>query len=355
MITEGGRFSQYQVGSVYFGGGTPTVMRPAALDGIVRELQNSIPHASDCELAIESSPSRATPVQLKQLREIGFRRISFGVQSFVDEELAVIGRHHTAADAIQSIADAHAAGFQNVNVDLIYGLGGQTLRDWEKSLAVAVGQRPETVTVYPLTFRSRTAFGKSFKISADGFPSPAERHEQYELARNFLVAKGYRQLTMVAFAGETGGNLHEQNEFLGVPTVGFGAGALSYGPNYHYTSGHYHDSTPNAISISQYETRVRSGEPPIEAGIYLDLDEQMRRHLVMRLPSVGVTSDDFANRFGVRPEMRYGDLLRVLRDHDLVDIGANHIRLTALGVRSSSLVADILASERVRTAAASYG
>lgn len=355
LVTENERFSEYQVKSVYFGGGTPTVMSPTALDGIVRELQQSIPHGSDCALAVESAPGRATSTQLRQLRKTGFRRISFGVQSFVDEELAAMRRHHTGADALKSMEEAHEAGFENVNVDLIYGLGGQALRAWERSLSAAVSGLPETITVYPLTFRSRTPFGKSFKANVDGFPSPAERHELYEFARNFLVSEGYRQLTMVAFARDGGGNLHEQNEFLGVPTIGFGAGALSYGPNYHYTSGHYHDKTPNAIAVSQYVTAVCSGELPIQAGIHLDREEQMRRHLVMRLLSVGVKSDEFANRFGIRPEVRYGDLLRSLREHDLAEIGAEHILLTAKGIRSSSLVADLLASERVRAAAANYG
>lgn len=354
LVTENRRFSEYQVKSVYFGGGTPTVMSPSTLDSIVRELQNRLPHGSDCELAIESAPGRATPAQLGQLRKTGFRRISLGVQSFVDEELAAMRRHHTAADALKSIAEAHQAGFKNVNVDLIYGLSGQSLSAWQRSLSAAVSGLPETITIYPLTFRSRTPFGKSFKADGDRFPSPTERDELYEFARHFLFSKGYRQLTMVAFARDGGGNFHEQNEFLGIPTVGFGAGALSYGPNYHYTSGHYHDKTPNTIAISQYMTAVQSGELPIQAGIFLDREEHMRRHLVMRLLSVGVQPAEFANRFGIRPEVEFSGLFGLLREHGLLAIGPEHIHLTPKGIRSSGLVADLLASERVGTAAASY-
>ena len=355
LVAHDGRFSNYHVDSAYFGGGTPTVMSPAKIDGLVGELKSRLSLGATCELAIESAPVHISPSGMKQLRATGFRRISFGVQSFIDQELADMGRHHTTTDAFRSIDDAHAAGFHNVNVDLIYGLSRQTLRTWEQSLSAAVSHDPETITVYPLAFRQHTAFGKAFRINNEAFPSPAKRSELYELARDFLQMHGYKQLTMVAFAREKGGNRHDYNEFLGIPTVGFGAGALSYGPNYHYTSGHYHDRTPNTTAISTYVASVMNGAIPIQAGIYLDDDEHMRRYLIMRLLSMGVKSADFEARFGFDPAARFGDALRFLRECELIEIDRALIRLTPAGIRCSSLVADTLASDRVSSAAASYG
>ena len=354
-VSETGRLSSYAVDSVYFGGGTPTVMSPKAIDRIIRSLTKQLRHERGCEFAIESAPGGTKRQDLLQLRNLGFRRISFGVQSFLDAELKAMQRNHTAAEAQMSIEDAHDVGFENVNIDLIYGLIGQTIDTWQASLSMAVSKSPQTITIYPLAIRRKTAFGKMQRTDANQFPAPEERRKSYELAREFLLSAGYRQLTMVAFAREGGGNLHEQNEFSGVPTVGFGAGALSYGPTYHYTSGHYHDNLPNTVVISEYEQTVKKYELPIRAGYRLDRDEQMRRHIILRLLSGGLDLGEYLERYGVSPDQVYGNLLHSLRDNNLIDIDGRKMTLTPEGLRNSSFVADFLASEKVKIAAANYG
>jgi len=342
-----------EVDSLYFGGGTPSVLPPQVLKEIVVELRRLFRFAPDAELAIEAAPNSTDDVALRELMQIGFQRLSFGIQSFDAHELRAMGRPYEADLGRRMASAAVWAGFGNVNVDLIYGLPGQSVQTWLRNVETAVALGAQTITIYPLTIRARTRFGRRHEEAPDSFPRGGEVYRLYDTAVDVLSSHGYRQYTFAAFAKEGGGNRHEVNEFSGVPTLGLGVAALSYAPDFHYTSGDYLEGR-TALVIADYLRAVAEGALPVRSGIVLDEDEARRRHVILRMLYAGLDREEYAARFGEPVESRFDAEFETLRREDCVDeIGARLV-LSRRGRRFSSLVAELFASERVKRLAASY-
>jgi oxygen-independent coproporphyrinogen III oxidase len=176
----------------------------------------------------------------------------------------------------------------------------------------------------------------------------------YDAAVEFLSFRGYRQLTMAAFAKEGGGSRHEFNEFTGVPTLGFGVSALSYAPSVHYTSGNYVEAVPNAQIIEDYFQAIDTGRIPVRTGIWLNRDELRRRYLILRLLYTGANRADYHARFGEIVEENFGLELGILREQNCVQETETHIQLSPRGRRFSKLVVELLASERVKDLSTVY-
>jgi oxygen-independent coproporphyrinogen-3 oxidase len=348
------RSEQLMVDSVYFGGGTPSLLSADALGMIMRELRALFPFNVDAELAIEATPDAVDEAKLHDLRRIGFSRISFGVQTFDAIELRAMGRTYDPGLSRRATAAAIGAGFPNVNVDLIYGLPGQTDRTWRTNLEVAVGLGAPTITIYPLTLRVKTQLGHQHHATPASFDLGESTYQRYDAARDFLAEHDYHQYSMAGFATGGGGSRHECNEFKGTPTVGLGAAALSYAPGIHYTSGDYLDTRSPTGIITDYMQAVDSGKLPIRTGIVLNADEKQRRHIIMHLLHDGVDREVFQQRFGEPMEYRFSTELAILTQEDCLRDQDGRLALSQGGRRFSSLVADLFASASVRRLAGAY-
>ena len=153
-----GLFSSFD--TVYFGGGTPSLLSPAALGGLVECFQNRFGLSEDCEITLEANPGDLDTKTAREIRKTGINRLSLGVQSFSEEDLMFLGRRHRVPEAVQAIEAGRAAGFENLGIDLIFGLPGQTGVRWQKGLAFALSFEPEHLSAYQLTPEEGTPLGK---------------------------------------------------------------------------------------------------------------------------------------------------------------------------------------------------
>lgn len=347
-------WKEAEIDSLYFGGGTPTLLAISELKHIIQHLRGRFSFRLNAELAIESAPSSVDEVKLNDLLELGFRRISFGVQSFDDVELRSMGRNQDSGFSKRMVSAAVLAGFENVNVDLIYGLPNQSLRSWIENIQTATSLGVQTITIYPLTLRERTGFGRRYRAVPQDFPRNNLLYQYYDTSVDLLSSYGYSQKTMATFAKRGGGCRHEANEFKGTPTLGLGASALSYAPTIHYTSGSYFEPTPVATVLADYFSAIDKCELPIRSGIALNRDESSRRHLILGLLYLGIDRDEFRIKFGEPLETWFSLELEVLRGEGCIDEKGTRITLSQRGRRFTSLVVGLLASDGVKELSTGY-
>ena len=248
--------SQQEVSSVFFGGGTPSVLPAEWISEILGELRRQFLIGADAEITIETNPGTVDAGKLQMYRAVGINRISFGCQSFQDEELKLLGRIHTVREIKESVQLAREAGFANINLDLMSGLPGQTLSSWEDTLRQAIALQPEHISAYSLIIEEETPFFALYgeedeqPVRADAggreaaqhvgtecggrsnLPLPDEESERrmYERTGEILTEAGYRQYEISNYAKEGYVCRHNLGYWTGVPYIGFGLGASGYLP-----------------------------------------------------------------------------------------------------------------------------
>lgn len=181
------------VHTVFFGGGTPSIMSPSELDHILTALRDNFSLIEDVELTIEANPDTVDCAYLAALHELGFNRLSFGVQSIHPVELELLGRTHSIDTVIRATSMGRQAGFDNINLDLIYGLPDQSVGQWEESLAAVINIRPEHLSLYCLTIEQGTPLFRQLRNGLLSEPDPDVAADQYELATEILTAAGFSQ------------------------------------------------------------------------------------------------------------------------------------------------------------------
>lgn len=216
------------VETIFFGGGTPSLLRTAAIGRLLDTVARSCSVAPDAEVTIEANPGTVERGRLAGLRRAGFNRLSIGIQSFQPDLLATLGRIHGPEDSRAAITAARAAGFENLNLDLIFGIPGQTRKAWEADLAELLRHEPEHVSTYDLTYEPGTPF---HAWRASGRLRPLDEEDQlwmYEHARAVLRAAGYAQYEISNFARPGRAARHNRSYWRGADYLGLGAGAHSY-------------------------------------------------------------------------------------------------------------------------------
>lgn len=217
-------FSGYEADTVYFGGGTPSYLGPRRLAALLEAVQAACDVTPDAEITLEANPdSAADPAALSALRRAGFNRISLGMQSAGDEELKALGRVHTMAQVRASVEAARKAGFENLSLDLIYGLPGQGLPRWRESLAAAAELAPEHLSCYGL----KAEEGTPLYARRDTLPGDEVQAALYLEAVGFLEARGYLQYEISNFARPGRASRHNLKYWTLGEYAGFGPGAHS--------------------------------------------------------------------------------------------------------------------------------
>lgn len=208
--------------TVYFGGGTPSLLGAERLSRILDAVRERFDIAGDAEITLEANPLDLA--QPEALRNAGFNRLSLGVQSAHDEELAMLGRRHTFADARHTVETARRAGFENLSLDLMYGLPGQTLDRWEQSVRALLALSPEHISCYALKLSENVPL---FAREAE-LPDDETQLAMYLSVTEALGAAGYRQYEISNYARAGRESRHNRKYWLGVPYYGFGPGAHSF-------------------------------------------------------------------------------------------------------------------------------
>jgi putative oxygen-independent coproporphyrinogen III oxidase len=214
--------------TVFFGGGTPSVLTGAQLGEILQHLDRQFGLAPNAEISMEIDPGTFDRAGLQAYQSAGINRFSFGVQAFQPELLAACGRAHTVDDIAQSLDYIQQAGITNYSLDLISGLPHQTIDQWQDSLQQAIAYAPTHIATYDLTIESGTVFGKRYRPGDRPLPSDASTAAMYRIADRFLSAAGYAHYEVSNYAKPGYQCQHNRTYWANASFYGFGMGATSY-------------------------------------------------------------------------------------------------------------------------------
>ena len=253
--------------TLYLGGGTPSLLSAAELAVLLDSLRENFHFAADTEITLEANPDDITPPLLRSYRGLGINRLSVGVQSFDDRELEFLGRRHDAAQAVQALVGAREVGFANLGLDLMYGLPGQTLEQWQKNLEAALEFEPAHLSCYQLTLEAGTPLGR--RQAQGQFPRLAEEMERefFLFTSTFLEDRGYVHYEISNFArGEEHRSRHNCKYWNHSPYLGLGPAAHSHQEGRRWW---------NHRSLQDYCRALQAGEAPV-AGEEVLTPEQRR-------------------------------------------------------------------------------
>lgn len=226
--------SKRPIQTIFFGGGTPSLMAPRSLDSILQAVDRSFALAADMEITMEANPGTVDAAYLTAVHELGVNRLSYGVQSANPKELALLEREHDFAEVIQAMAAARTAGFYDINLDLIYGVPGQSLGSWEKSLQAALSLEPTHFSLYCLTIEPGTPMQRWLQNGRIEPPDPDLAADQYELASRLLMENGFGQYEISNWALTGRECRHNLTYWRNQAYLGFGAGAHGHADGYRY-------------------------------------------------------------------------------------------------------------------------
>ena len=214
--------------TIYLGGGTPSTLSMEQLKRICDTVYAAYQVSPAPEVTIECNPDDLTPDFLAQLKQLPFNRISMGVQSFNDTQLKRLGRRHDAAKARQAVANARAAGYRNISIDLIFALPGSTIDEWEHDLESAIALRPDHLSAYNLTYEERTPIHRALERGDFTELSEEENIAQFQMLISRLKEAGYRHYEISNFALPGRESRHNSSYWNDTPYIGCGAAAHSY-------------------------------------------------------------------------------------------------------------------------------
>ena len=308
-----GYLSGKQIDTIYFGGGTPTLLHPRQLALLLDFLKSSFAVDPGAEITLEANPDDLSTDRIRQYREAGFNRISIGIQSFHDDHLRFMNRRHDSRQAAESVHMALEGGISNISIDLIYGIPGMTADQWKRNVATAAGLPVTHISAYHLTIESGTRFGKLRRQGLFSEIPDEESVTQYRILREILDSAGYDQYEISNFARSGLESRHNSKYWTGEEYLGLGPSAHSFnGSGRHW----------NPRSLAAYTRQVERRElPPGE-----EVNERMRRneYVMTRLrTSRGISESDFNIRFGPRawPVLMEAALPHLRRGYLLVDRG----------------------------------
>jgi oxygen-independent coproporphyrinogen-3 oxidase len=221
-------FGSFSYDTIYIGGGTPSLLNPDELAGVLRNIYANFHIEKEAEITVECNPSSLTEEKIAGYLENGINRISLGVQSFDEANLKTLGRLHTAGDALEKFRLLRNIGFENINIDLIYGIPGQTAADWESDLATITDLGPEHISAYNLIIESGTEFGRLYEQNRLELPSDEEQSQMYGILNKYLSKAGYERYEISNFARPGFECRHNLKYWTGKPYLGLGPSAVSF-------------------------------------------------------------------------------------------------------------------------------
>ncbi len=338
-----------------FGGGTPTFLTATELERLCDIAEHRMgARLGAIPLSVETSPATATPDRLAVLAARGTTRLSIGVQSFDEAEARAAVRPQRRADVEAALGHARAAGFPVLNIDLIYGIDGQTEASWLRSLDAALAWRPEELYLYPLYVRPLTGLGRR---TPDG-PDPewdARRLRLYRAGRDHLLAHGYVQGSMRSFRrADAPAEGPEDYACQTDGMTGLGCGARSYTRDLHYSFDYAVGAHEVRALVDAYVGTADFTRA--EYGRVIDADERRRRHLLQSLlQAAGLDRAEYRARFGTDPAEDYPAELTAFAAKGWLDEQETGVlRLTPEGLAHSDAVGPRLFSPAVRAAMAAY-
>lgn len=299
--------------TLYLGGGTPSLLSAENLQKIVHGIRSGYAFSEDAEMTIECNPDDLDDSKLEKLLELGFKRISIGIQSFREEDLTLMRRSHSASQAAISVQKAFSAGFSNITIDLIYGIPGQTSEHWRDNILRALDLPVNHISAYHLTFESGTVFDHWRKKGRIAPVGEDESVKMYRLLRKELSGAGFEHYEISNFAKEGFRSRHNQIYWSGEAYLGFGPSAHSFNGSSRYW---------NVGSLKKYMKALAAGEA-ISEKEDLSAREQYHDYLITSLRTrEGADPRIIRTRFGKELEDHFQ--LRAdkfLKEGLMIDLG----------------------------------
>lgn len=310
--------------SVFIGGGTPTCLAAGELAAILEAAAKIFTLSPGCEITVEANPGTVCLIKLRDLAAAGFNRLSLGVQSFDDRLLRVLGRLHTAGEASGAFTMARAAGFANINIDLIFGIPGQTARESENTLCETVRMAPEHIAAYSLQVEEGTPLAQSIE-RGEIAPCPEELDlAMYRGAIDNLKSAGYSHYEISNFARPGRESRHNLGYWRNRPYLGLGPAAHSYLGGCRFF---------NEPSLESYIDRLSRGELPLAGREELSPETEMSETMFTGLRLTGgVDLAGFHRRFGRPAQAVYREQIKKLAGMGLVEQAGGFLRLTGRGL-----------------------
>ena len=291
--------ANHPVHTIFFGGGTPSLLTANQLELILSSIHASFHLATETEVSLEANPGTCSREFLQDIKTLGFNRISFGVQSANPNELRLLERIHDYGDVVNAVKWSRQARFDNLNIDLIYGLPEQTMADWQKTVNLILGLHPEHLSLYALTLEHGTPFGRWAKRGLLPIPDPDLAAEMYEWAGERLPMNGFEQYEISNWSKPGRECRHNLQYWRNETYLGFGSGAHGYGGGIRYS---------NVLRIKTYINRlltsVEDDYPfplsPATVNKHRNTPKEDMQETMMtglRLTGEGISSTEFRQRF----------------------------------------------------------
>lgn len=315
------------IDTVYFGGGTPSLLAPSQLETILKAVSDRFRFSSDAEFTVEMNPATVTEEKLCDFRSLGVNRASFGVQTFNDRDLKLLARGHDAADARTTFDLLRRAGFDSISFDLIAGLPGQSLGDWKLNLTEAVALGPEHLSLYLLEIHQGTPLAEQVRSGRRPPPDDDLAGEMYETMVETVGKAGFAQYEISNFARPGFESRHNSKYWLLEPVFGFGVSAHSFDGRFRYS---------NERDTNRYVSLLGSGDSPEVYREESDLASEFA-FLGLRMTR-GIDLEVYRQKFGIDLLETRADEIGRLTSLDLLERAGNRLRLTVKGALYSNEV-----------------
>lgn len=330
--------SEYQVTSVFFGGGTPSILPGVQIWELMEALQENFKIRQDAEVTVECNPGTLTRQKLIYYKMAGVNRLSIGLQSAQNRELQRLGRIHTYEEFLDSFGQARAMGFKNINVDLMSALPGQTQADWTNTLNKVLAVRPEHISAYSLIVEEGTPFYEQYgedELRRERgeeplyLPSEETEREMYLITEELLKNKGYARYEISNYALPGRECRHNIGYWKLTPYLGLGLGSSSFLEAVRFSN------------TKDLKTYLRGEDFSQEDSSYVFLDKRQRMEEFMFLGlrmMEGISRSEFQKMFGVQLEAIYGNVLDKLQQQGLLRQQVGRVSLTEAGISVSNYV-----------------
>lgn len=328
------RFGRPRVTTIFFGGGTPSYLPAADIESLLEHIRACCDLDMVREITLECNPGDVTRDKLSSYLDCGVNRLSIGVQSFSDSLLRLLGRRHTSSDAIRSYKLAIESGFENVSIDLMYGLPNQTTQDWHTTLEIARGMEPAHVSMYCLTLEDGTPMKKQVQIGALPYPDADLAADMYTMCDETFSRPDYRHYEISNWARPGNESVHNLTYWRNESFLGIGPGSHSYINGHRFW---------NIKPPREYITRLKNCHmestqsqvpniPVVDEVEPIDREMEIAETMMMGLRlDTGICIDQFIARFSDTPTKHFGSVISELESASLIEQSSDFIRLTAKG------------------------
>ncbi len=320
---------QEQIQTIYFGGGTPSLLSPTHILQILTRIKNLYSLSSDCEITLEANPQDLSKEYLTAISKNGINRLSIGCQSFQEAQLRFLNRRHTAKQAYQAVCTAHDCGFENISIDLIYGLPAQTMKDWEYDIQTALSLPVKHISCYCLTIEENTPLHKLFLKDKSLQQDDDTLNEMYFLLCNRLKNWYHYEISNFAI-DEKHISRHNSSYWNNIPYLGIGAGAHSYDGN--------SMRSWNISNLQKYIYSIEQGILPLENET-LNLQDKITELIMLRLRTrEGIDLSVINN------ELRESILRKAQTyiENGKLKVADNHLSATQEGIKILNLIIEDL-------------